>query len=119
MSNRERISRRKALGFGLAGFTAMAAGTVGGLARYRRHLRRLHEAHSWTTDGAGLADPGARLTKRRRLGRTNLAVSIVGIGAGGVEAIEPIARAVDKGMNYVDTSIALDPLRRGRRPQAA
>jgi hypothetical protein len=78
MSDRERIDRRKALGYGLAGLTAMTAGAVGGLAWYRR--------------------------RQHRLGRTNLAVSVVGIGAGGVEKIEPIARAVDKGMNYVDTS---------------
>ena len=41
----------------------------------------------------------------RTLGRTGLKVSSVGIGAGGVEDIEPIIRAVDMGMNFVDTAV--------------
>jgi predicted aldo/keto reductase-like oxidoreductase len=42
---------------------------------------------------------------RRRLGRTNLEVGVVGVGAGGVSDGEIFARAVELGMNYVDTAI--------------
>jgi predicted aldo/keto reductase-like oxidoreductase len=104
MSDTKGVNRRKALGYGLAGLTAMTAGTVGGLDWLRRRKHRLEVAQYLATDAPGMVDPNARVTKRRRLGRTNLAVSVVGIGAGGVEDIAPIARAVDKGMNYVDTS---------------
>jgi predicted aldo/keto reductase-like oxidoreductase len=41
----------------------------------------------------------------RELGRTGLKVSSVGIGAGGLEGPEPILRAVDMGLNYIDTAI--------------
>ncbi len=48
--------------------------------------------------------PSGEVTQRRRLGRTGLDVSVVGIGAGGLEGTGPIHRAVAKGMNYIDTS---------------
>ncbi len=57
-------------------------------------------------DRPGLfAAAGTKVSARRRLGRTNLQVSVVGIGAGGLDGPEPIVRAVDKGMNYIDTAI--------------
>jgi predicted aldo/keto reductase-like oxidoreductase len=99
-----KLNRRQIVGYSLAG-----AGAVGlaGAFGYREWLRAGYapvvehpEAHPGV-----FAAPGTRVTARRRLGRTNLQVSIVGIGAGGLEGPEPIARAVDKGMNYIDTSI--------------
>lgn len=41
----------------------------------------------------------------RRLGRTELKVSAVGIGAGNLGRPGIVARAVDSGINYIDTSI--------------
>ena len=41
----------------------------------------------------------------RTLGRTGLEVCSVGIGAGSLEGPEPILRAVDQGMNFIDTAI--------------
>jgi predicted aldo/keto reductase-like oxidoreductase len=41
----------------------------------------------------------------RRLGRTGLSVSAVGIGAGGVDDPALITRAVDAGLNFIDTSV--------------
>ncbi len=41
----------------------------------------------------------------RVLGRTGLKVSSIGIGAGGLDGPEPILRAVDMGMNFIDTAI--------------
>lgn len=41
----------------------------------------------------------------RTLGRTGLKVSSVGIGAGGLEGPMPILRAVDMGMNFIDTAV--------------
>lgn len=41
----------------------------------------------------------------RRLGRTDLEVSAVSIGGGGVSNPKVIARAIDAGLNFIDTSI--------------
>jgi len=47
----------------------------------------------------------------RVLGRTKLKVSAVGIGAGGIrqQHVDMIPRAVDLGINYIDTSICYGP----------
>ncbi len=50
-------------------------------------------------------DPVADAGFYRTLGRTGLKVSSVAIGAGGLEGPEPILRAVDMGMNFIDTAI--------------
>lgn len=41
----------------------------------------------------------------RRLGKTDLKVSAIGIGAGGIGDPEILKRAVDSGLNFIDTSI--------------
>jgi predicted aldo/keto reductase-like oxidoreductase len=99
-----KVNRRQVVTYSLAG-----AGSVGlaGALGYREWQRRAYDPHApRVEDHPGLfAGPGTKVTARRRLGRTSLQVSIVGIGAGGLNGPEPIARAVDKGMNYIDTSI--------------
>lgn len=99
-----KINRRQVVTYSLAG-----AGTLGiaGALGYREWQRLAYvPTVQHVEDHPGLfAAPGSRITARRRLGRTNLQVSVIGIGAGGLDGLEPIARAVDKGMNYIDTSI--------------
>lgn len=41
----------------------------------------------------------------RRLGRTDLKVSAVGIGAGGLGDPDILKRAIDSGLNFIDTSV--------------
>lgn len=97
------IGRRKAITYGLAG--AGAVGLSGALG-YREWLRRRYEPEApIIEDRPGMLATTAKVSSQRRLGRTNLQVSVVGIGAGGLDGPEPVARAVDKGMNYIDTSI--------------
>jgi predicted aldo/keto reductase-like oxidoreductase len=91
------LGRRRLLLYGLGAATAGGAGVAGYLAHRTRYAT------------IGKADapaflPGGELTRRRRLGRTGLDVSIVSIGGGGFEGTGPIHRAVAKGMNYIDTS---------------
>jgi len=99
-----KVNRRQVVTYSLAG-----AGSVGlaGALGYREWQRRAYDPRApHVEDHPGLfAGPGTQVTARRRLGRTSLQVSVVGIGAGGLNGPEPIARAVDKGMNYIDTSI--------------
>ncbi len=52
-----------------------------------------------------VVDPKTHAGFYRVLGRTGLKVSSVGIGAGGLEGPEPILRAVDMGMNFIDTAV--------------
>ena len=99
---KRRVPRRKLLLYGAAGLTAGAAAVAGGLALYRR---RSIAGAPIVEDRPGLADPKAVVSERRRLGRTGLEISVVGIGAGALAGPEPIVRAVDKGMNYIDTAI--------------
>jgi predicted aldo/keto reductase-like oxidoreductase len=98
------IDRRRLLLYTLAGVSATTAATIGGVEWHERRKRRDAVAPVRTADGPGIVDPGAVVHRRRRLGKTNLDVAVVGIGAGGLDGVEPIARAADKGMNYVDTS---------------
>src|SRR5437868_146689 len=41
---------------------------------------------------------------RRRLGRTNLMVTTVGVGGAGIAGPELLERAIDQGINYIDTA---------------
>ena len=52
----------------------------------------------------GVRVPGVALSERRRLGRTGLEVSVVGIGAGSIGDIDVLARAADLGFNFIDTA---------------
>lgn len=103
MADGKPVDRRKVLLYTLAGVGASTAAVIGAT-EWRERVRRRDAVSFVQADMAGLVRPGDIVSRRRRLGRTNLDVSVVGIGAGGIEALEPIKRAVDKGMNYVDTS---------------
>jgi predicted aldo/keto reductase-like oxidoreductase len=99
-----KINRRQVVTYSLAGAGGLGLVGAPGYREWRRMAYVPTEQH--VEDHPGIfAAPGTKLTARRRLGRTNLQVSVIGIGAGGLEGPEPIARAVDKGMNYIDTSI--------------
>ena len=97
------VDRRKFLLYTLGGVTVASAGAVGASEWYAR--RKGETVYRSAPDTPGFVDANAAITARRRLGRTGLQVSVVGIGAGGLEGTEPIVRAVDKGMNYIDTAI--------------
>ena len=49
--------------------------------------------------------PGGKISLYRTLGRTKLKVAAVSVGAGGLRDPAMVLRAVDLGMNYLDTSI--------------
>jgi len=99
-----KLDRRQVVTYSLA--SAGAAGLAGALGyREWQRLSYVPTVHHVEDHPGILAAAGATVTARRRLGRTNLQVSVVGIGAGGLQGPEPIARAVDKGMNYIDTSV--------------
>jgi predicted aldo/keto reductase-like oxidoreductase len=99
-----KIERRKVVTYSLA--SAGAAGLAGALGyREWQRLSYVPTEHRVEDHPGIFAAAGATVSARRRLGRTNLQVSVVGIGAGGLQGPEPIARAVDKGMNYIDTSV--------------
>jgi predicted aldo/keto reductase-like oxidoreductase len=99
-----KLTRRQVVTYSLAGVGGLG---VSGALGYREWLRLRYAPQApLIEDRPGLmAAPGATVAQRRRLGRTNLQVSVIGIGAGGLQGPEPIARAVDKGMNYIDTAI--------------
>lgn len=96
-------SRRRLLLTTLASVTATAAGTVGYLEW--KDGRFAPPPPPPATDRPPFASPTGLLTQRRRLGRTNLQVSVIGIGTGSIESPALIARAVDKGLNYLDTAV--------------
>jgi predicted aldo/keto reductase-like oxidoreductase len=98
-----KINRRKVVTYSLGAGALGLAGALG-----YREWRKRHYAPSARVveDHPGLMPTeGTKVTERRRLGRTGLQVSVVGIGAGGLNGPDPIPRAVDKGMNYIDTAI--------------
>jgi predicted aldo/keto reductase-like oxidoreductase len=47
-----------------------------------------------------------RTLPRRRLGRTNMRVTAIGSGGAGITGPEILYRAIDKGINYIDTAPA-------------
>ncbi len=98
-----KVNRRQIVTYSLGAGAVGLAGALG----YREWQRSGYAPRVLDVqDHPGLlAAPGTKVTARRRLGRTTLQVSVVGIGAGGLEGPEPIARAVDRGMNYIDTAI--------------
>ncbi|MBX3129864.1 MAG: aldo/keto reductase [Polyangiaceae bacterium] len=102
MSSDKRPGRRRFLKIALATTGATAAAGGGGYLLWRR---RPIEGAPIVEDRPGYVHPGARVETRRRLGRTGLDIGVVGIGAGGLQGHEPILRAVDRGMNFIDTSI--------------
>src|SRR5215468_1513390 len=95
------VTRRRLLLLGAAGATAGATGIIG----YQnwRAIRYAAVASS-IPEREAFASPTGTVVRKRRLGRTGLDVSVIGIGAGGLEDTAGIHRAVDKGMNYIDTS---------------
>ncbi|MBK7580771.1 MAG: aldo/keto reductase [Myxococcales bacterium] len=96
------VGRRRFLKLALAGGGAGALVVGGGVYAYRR---RPIAGVPIVDERPPHLEPGAAVVARRRLGRTNLQVSVVGIGAGGLSGPEPIVRAVDVGMNFIDTSV--------------
>ncbi len=85
--------RRKVLLGGLAAVVAAGAGTV--------YLDQTPVVTSTSPKGRPAKDG---MVPRRRLGRTNLEVGVIGVGAGSMAGGDVLARAVDRGMNYVDTA---------------
>lgn len=97
------VGRRKLLLASAAGVSVAAATAVG--LNYRRIWARKDLPLPVISDRPGMVRTEDRVKQRRTLGRTGLEVSVVSIGAGGLEGTAPIFRAVDKGMNYIDTSV--------------
>ena len=93
------LSRRKLLLGTLGGVTATTAGVVG-YGEWHAQAQNTRVGR----DGPGAPMPNGAVHARRRLGRTNFQVGVIGIGAGGLGDTAPIHRAADKGMNYIDTS---------------
>jgi len=87
--------RRKLL---IAGASAASAAAVG-VGAWQVYKRRPVEP------AVVKVTPEADKGFYRTLGRTGLKVSAVGIGTGSIDRPGVIARAVDSGMNYVDTSV--------------
>lgn len=96
-----KLTRRTMVRAALAGAGAGVAGTAG----YQLWRRRPIPGAPIIEDRPGMIDAKAGVSGRRRLGRTGLMISPVGIGAGSIDRPEPVVRAVDKGMNYIDTAI--------------
>ncbi len=92
-------TRRKVLLYTLGGVAAAGAGVVG-----YAEWRTRGKASTVVRDKDGYLVKGAHLEARRRLGRTGLDVGVVGIGAGGLVGPDPIRRAAELGMNYIDTA---------------
>jgi predicted aldo/keto reductase-like oxidoreductase len=92
------FSRRRLLMYGLAGAGVTGAGTAGYL------IQRTRGEATAAEPAPGFLSPTGTITRKRRLGRTGLDVTVVGIGAGGLEGTGPVHRAVEKGINYIDTS---------------
>lgn len=99
------VDRRKFL-IGGAAVGATAAGAVA--------VAKLGIGDEARADPGGEAEPrqlpgaaagAGKVTLFRRLGRTGLKVSAVGFGAGSFDDPTMLARAADKGINYVDTSV--------------
>lgn len=107
------VDRRRVLLRVLGGVTAAGGALVGyseGRAAWERRKARLADAvfdevAPRVPDRPPVVGTDAKLGARRRLGRTGLLVAPVGVGAGGLADPRMLARAVDRGMNYVDTSI--------------
>jgi predicted aldo/keto reductase-like oxidoreductase len=95
------VGRRRFLAYSAGVGVASAVGGAG----FYFYKRRPIPGAPIVDDRPGMPEQKAPIAMRRRLGRTNLDVSVVGIGAGGLDGIEPIVRAVDKGMNFIDTSV--------------
>ena len=77
-----KIDRRQVVTYSLA--TAGAAGLAGALGyREWQRLSYVPTGHHVQDHPGIFAAAGTTVTARRRLGRTNLQVSVVGIGAGG------------------------------------
>src|SRR5687768_6371171 len=96
MSRDQPLGRRKLL------VAAGATGALGGAAALGYYLTR--EAEPLPAPQNAL-DPETVRGFYRRLGRTGLSVSAVSIGGGGLEGPEPLIRAVESGLNYIDTSV--------------
>jgi len=90
-----KVRRRRLLIAGAATVGAGAAG-VGAWQVYK---------HRPVEPAAVTVTPEADKGFYRTLGRTGLKVSAVGIGTGSIDRPGVIARAVESGMNYLDTSV--------------
>lgn len=99
----ERTSRRKVVLAGAAGVSVAAAAAIG--LNYKKIWARKDLPLPVVSDHPGMVRAEDKVVLRRTLGRTGLSISVVSIGAGGLDGHEPLFRAVDKGMNYIDTSI--------------
>src|SRR5262249_25613738 len=87
----------------LAGAAAIGTGAAGVAAL--GHLVRRAQTAEASEDRPGVLAPTGKATLFRRLGRTGLNVAAVGVGAGSISDPALLARAADKGINYVDTAV--------------
>ncbi len=104
---RKKISRRKFIGAGVAGLAGMALTSKHAelLAKPTTPLLRGVPGASTRDDEAiSLASVTRPTMRYRTLGRTGLKVSEMGFGAYAVTNPEVVAYALDKGINYFDTS---------------
>jgi predicted aldo/keto reductase-like oxidoreductase len=89
------VRRRRFL---LGGAATLGVGAAG-VAAWQLHKHRPVE------DARVRVDPERDRGFYRRLGRTDLRVAAVSIGAGSIDRPGIVARAVDSGLNYIDTAI--------------
>jgi len=87
----------------LLGAAAVGAGAAGAAAL--AHFVPGESPAQASDDHPGVLAPGGKATLFRKLGRTGLNVAAVGVGAGSISDPALLARAADKGINYVDTAV--------------
>ena len=98
------VTRRRVL-TGAAGIAATAGVGAAACAVWRNstYLFLLHNAPTHA-DHVDPAWQGSRVERYRALGKTGLEMSDISFGGAGIGSADVVARAVDRGINYFDTS---------------
>jgi predicted aldo/keto reductase-like oxidoreductase len=98
------ITRRRVL-TGAAGLAATAGAGAAAYSAWRNstYLFLLHEAPTHA-DRIDPAWQGSQVQRYRALGKTGIEMSDISFGGGGIGSPDVVARAVERGVNYFDTS---------------